>query len=72
MWVKERPRLSSANHTTSKDNNIGNAESSQIASTKDNITNDPFTTSRSRNVMPSPPSKLKIIYLKDYENLVVK
>jgi hypothetical protein len=36
------------------------------------LSDDPFVNDISVNVMPTPPSKLKKVYLEDYENFTVK
>lgn len=36
------------------------------------LSDDPFVNNISENVMPTPPSKIKKVYLEDYENFTVK
>lgn len=36
------------------------------------FSDDPFVNDISENVMPTPPSKIKKVYLEDYENFTVK
>jgi hypothetical protein len=47
-------------------------ESSKADNLDKALSDDPFVNDISVNVMPTPPSKLKKVYLEDYENFTVK
>jgi hypothetical protein len=53
-------------------NNANSAESSKTKKIDKYASDDPFTDVITKNIMPTPPSKAKKVYLEDYENFTVK
>lgn len=52
--------------------NIARAGGSKIEKDEEDLSDDPFVDVPSKNVMPTPPSKAKKVYLEDYDNFTVK
>lgn len=52
--------------------NTRTAGSSKVEKDNEDLSDDPFVNIPSKNVMPTPPSRAKKVYLEDFENFTVK